>query len=75
VYRRAKSNGAKLVRVGERANVGTGKRHFVKRPSRRRETNMRIAREEIIGPAPATYSLQDAEDPPTVWPPRPGRAT
>jgi len=58
-----KSEGAKLVAGGERADIGTGKGYFVK-PTifDDVDANMRIAREEIFGPVLATIRFKDAED-------------
>jgi len=58
-----KSEGAKLVAGGERADIGTGKGYFVK-PTIFDDVdpNMRIAREEIFGPVLATIRFKDAED-------------
>ena len=58
-----KSEGAKLVCGGERADIGTGKGYFVK-PTifDDVDANMRIAREEIFGPVLATIRFKDAED-------------
>src|SRR2546428_1593342 len=55
-----KSEGAKLVSGGERADVGTGKGYFVK-PTIFDDVdpNMKIAREEIFGPVLATISFKD----------------
>src|SRR5438874_10672602 len=58
-----KSEGAKLVCGGERADIGTGKGFFVK-PTIFDDVdpNMKIAREEIFGPVLATIRFKDAED-------------
>jgi aldehyde dehydrogenase (NAD+) len=58
-----KSEGAKLVAGGERADIGTGKGYFIK-PTIFTDVdpNMRIAREEIFGPVLATIRFKDAED-------------
>ena len=58
-----KSEGAKLVCGGERADIGTGKGYFVK-PTIFDDVdpNMRIAREEIFGPVLATIRFKDADD-------------
>jgi aldehyde dehydrogenase (NAD+) len=58
-----KSEGAKLVCGGERADIGTGKGYFVK-PTifDDVEPDMRISREEIFGPVLATIRFKDAED-------------
>ena len=58
-----KSEGAKLVCGGERADIGTGKGYFVK-PTIFDDVdpNMKIAREEIFGPVLATIRFKDAED-------------
>jgi acyl-CoA reductase-like NAD-dependent aldehyde dehydrogenase len=58
-----KSEGAKLVAGGERADIGTGKGYFVK-PTifDDVEVNHRIAKEEIFGPVLATIRFKDAED-------------
>ena len=58
-----KSEGAKLVCGGERADIGTGKGYFVK-PTifDDVDSQMRIAREEIFGPVLATIRFKDAED-------------
>src|SRR4051794_17106947 len=58
-----KSEGAKLVCGGERADIGTGKGYFVK-PTIFDDVDagMRIAREEIFGPVLATIRFKDAED-------------
>src|SRR5947208_11243659 len=58
-----KSEGAKLVAGGGRADIGTGKGYFVK-PTVFDDVdpNMRIAREEIFGPVLATIRFKDAED-------------
>jgi aldehyde dehydrogenase (NAD+) len=58
-----KSEGAKLVCGGERADIGTGKGYFVK-PTifDDVDVNHRIAREEIFGPVLATIRFNDAED-------------
>ncbi|HYO76608.1 MAG TPA: aldehyde dehydrogenase family protein, partial [Thermoanaerobaculia bacterium] len=58
-----KSEGAKLVCGGERADIGTGKGYFLK-PTIFDDvtTDHRIAREEIFGPVLATIRFKDAED-------------
>ena len=58
-----KSEGAKLIAGGERANIGTGKGYFVK-PTifDDVDVNHRIAKEEIFGPVLATIRFRDAED-------------
>src|ERR1700736_536303 len=58
-----KSERAKLVCGGERADIGTGKGYFVK-PTIFDDVdpNMRIAREEIFGPVLATIRFKDADD-------------
>jgi hypothetical protein len=58
-----KSEGAKLIAGGERADIGTGKGYFVK-PTIFDDVdpNMRIAREEIFGPVLATIRFKDADD-------------
>jgi acyl-CoA reductase-like NAD-dependent aldehyde dehydrogenase len=58
-----RSEGAKLVAGGERADIGTGKGYFVK-PTIFDDvtTEMRIAREEIFGPVLATIKFSDADD-------------
>ena len=58
-----KSEGAKLVAGGERADIGTGKGYFVK-PTIFDDVTVdhRIAREEIFGPVLATIRFKDAED-------------
>jgi len=58
-----KSEGAKLVCGGERADIGTAKGYFVK-PTvfDDVDSDMRIAREEIFGPVLATIRFKDAED-------------
>jgi aldehyde dehydrogenase (NAD+) len=58
-----KSEGAKLLCGGERADIGTGKGYFVK-PTVFDDVDpaMRIAREEIFGPVLATIRFKDAED-------------
>jgi acyl-CoA reductase-like NAD-dependent aldehyde dehydrogenase len=58
-----KSEGAKLVAGGERADIGTGKGWFVK-PTifDEVEESHRIAREEIFGPVLATLRFKDAEE-------------
>ena len=58
-----KSEGAKLVCGGERADIGTGKGYFVK-PTIFDDVqpDMRIAREEIFGPVLATIRFKDADD-------------
>jgi acyl-CoA reductase-like NAD-dependent aldehyde dehydrogenase len=58
-----KSEGAKLVCGGERADIGTGKGYFVK-PTIFDDvsSDMRIAREEIFGPVLAAIRFKDAAD-------------
>ena len=58
-----KSEGAKLVCGGERADIGTGKGYFVK-PTifDDVDVNHRISREEIFGPVLATIRFKDADD-------------
>jgi aldehyde dehydrogenase (NAD+) len=58
-----KSEGAKLVAGGERADIGTGKGYFIQ-PTIFDDvtTEHRIAREEIFGPVLATIKFKDAED-------------
>ena len=58
-----KSEGARLLAGGERADIGTGKGYFVK-PTIFTDVdpNMRIAREEIFGPVLATIKFNDVED-------------
>jgi acyl-CoA reductase-like NAD-dependent aldehyde dehydrogenase len=58
-----KSEGAKLVAGGERADIGTGKGYFVK-PTIFDDVDpqMRVAREEIFGPVLATIRFNDADD-------------
>jgi len=58
-----KSEGAKLVCGGERADIGTGKGYFVK-PTIFDDVDpeMRVSREEIFGPVLATIRFKDAED-------------
>ncbi len=58
-----KSEGAKLVAGGERADIGTGKGYFVK-PTIFDDVDpkMKIAREEIFGPVLATIRFKDVED-------------
>jgi aldehyde dehydrogenase (NAD+) len=58
-----KSDGAKLVCGGERADIGTGKGYFVK-PTifDNVEVDHRIAKEEIFGPVLATIRFKDADD-------------
>src|SRR3954451_5952392 len=58
-----KSEGAKLVAGGERANIGTGKGYFV-RPTIFDDVDpkMKIAREEIFGPVLATIRFKDVEE-------------
>ncbi len=58
-----KSEGAKLVAGGERADIGTGKGYFVK-PTIFDEVDpkMTIAQEEIFGPVLATIRFSDAEN-------------
>ncbi len=58
-----KSEGAKLIAGGERADIGTGKGYFLK-PTIFDDvtTEHRIAREEIFGPVLATIKFKDAED-------------
>ncbi len=58
-----KSEGAKLVAGGERADIGTGKGYFVK-PTIFDDVQVdhRISREEIFGPVLATLKFKDADD-------------
>src|SRR5947208_2798362 len=58
-----KSEGAKLIAGGERADIGTGKGYFVK-PTIFDDVdpNMKIAREEIFGPVLATIRFDGADD-------------
>lgn len=58
-----RSEGAKLVCGGERADIGTGKGYFVK-PTIFDDVDpsMKIAREEIFGPVLATIRFSDADD-------------
>jgi aldehyde dehydrogenase (NAD+) len=58
-----KSEGAKLVCGGERADIGTGKGYFVK-PTIFDDVDpqMKIAREEIFGPVLATIRFKDVDD-------------
>ena len=58
-----KSEGAKLVAGGERADIGTGKGYFVK-PTifTDVEPGMRIAQEEIFGPVLAALRFKDGDD-------------
>ena len=58
-----RSEGARLIAGGERADIGTGKGYFVK-PTIFTDVDpgMRIAREEIFGPVLATIRFKDAED-------------
>ncbi|MGA7617488.1 MAG: aldehyde dehydrogenase family protein [Thermoanaerobaculia bacterium] len=58
-----KSEGAKLVAGGERADIGTGKGYFI-HPTifDDVEPGMRIAQEEIFGPVLATVRFSDFED-------------
>jgi aldehyde dehydrogenase (NAD+) len=58
-----KSEGAKLVAGGERADIGTGKGFFIK-PTIFDDVQVdhRISREEIFGPVLATLKFKDAED-------------
>jgi acyl-CoA reductase-like NAD-dependent aldehyde dehydrogenase len=58
-----KSEGAKVVAGGERADIGTGKGYFVQ-PTIFDDVQPehRIAREEIFGPVLATIKFKDAED-------------
>ena len=58
-----KSEGAKLLTGGERADIGTGKGYFVK-PTIFTEVSpeMRIAKEEIFGPVLATLKFKDLDD-------------
>jgi acyl-CoA reductase-like NAD-dependent aldehyde dehydrogenase len=58
-----KSEGAKLVAGGERADIGTGKGFFVK-PTIFDDVDpkMKIAREEIFGPVLATIRFKDVDD-------------
>src|SRR5438270_123403 len=57
-----KTDGAKLVAGGERADIGTGKGYFVK-PTifDDVEVEHRIAKEEIFGPVLATIRFKDAD--------------
>jgi aldehyde dehydrogenase (NAD+) len=58
-----RSEGAKLMTGGERADIGTGKGYFVKPTIFTDVTpEMRIAREEIFGPVLATIRFSDADD-------------
>jgi acyl-CoA reductase-like NAD-dependent aldehyde dehydrogenase len=58
-----KSEGAKLVCGGERADIGTGKGYFLQPTIFDDVTpEHRIAREEIFGPVLATLRFKDAED-------------
>src|SRR5918911_324866 len=52
-----------MAKVGERADIGTGKGYFVK-PTifDDVDADMRIAREEIFGPVLATIRFKDADD-------------
>ena len=58
-----KSEGAKLVAGGERADIGTGKGYFLK-PTIFDDVKpeMKIAREEIFGPVLATIRFDDVDD-------------
>jgi aldehyde dehydrogenase (NAD+) len=58
-----KSEGARLVAGGERADIGTGKGYFVK-PTIFDDVDpkMKIAREEIFGPVLATIRFKDVDD-------------
>jgi aldehyde dehydrogenase (NAD+) len=58
-----KSEGAKLVAGGERADIGTGKGYFVK-PTIFDDVDpqMKIAREEIFGPVLVTIRFDGADD-------------
>ncbi|HEU5162089.1 MAG TPA: aldehyde dehydrogenase family protein [Thermoanaerobaculia bacterium] len=58
-----KSEGAKLVAGGARADIGTGKGYFIT-PTifENVEPEMRIAREEIFGPVLATIRFSDVDD-------------
>jgi len=58
-----KSEGAKLLAGGERADIGTGKGYFIK-PTifTDVEVDHRIAKEEIFGPVLATLRFKDADD-------------
>src|SRR5436305_1018690 len=58
-----KSEGAKLVCGGERADIGTGKGYFMK-PTIFDDVDpqMRVAREEIFGPVLETIRFEDADD-------------
>jgi aldehyde dehydrogenase (NAD+) len=60
---RGRSEGAKVIAGGERADIGTGKGYFIK-PTifDDVEPDMTIAREEIFGPVLATIRFKDAED-------------
>jgi aldehyde dehydrogenase (NAD+)/phenylacetaldehyde dehydrogenase len=58
-----RSDGAKLVTGGERADIGTGKGYFVKATIFDDvDPQMRIAREEIFGPVLATIRFDGVED-------------
>ncbi|HYC58119.1 MAG TPA: aldehyde dehydrogenase family protein [Thermoanaerobaculia bacterium] len=58
-----KSDGAKLVAGGERADIGTGKGYFIKPTIFDDVTpEHRIAREEIFGPVLATIKFKDGDD-------------
>jgi acyl-CoA reductase-like NAD-dependent aldehyde dehydrogenase len=58
-----KSEGAKLIAGGARADIGTGKGYFIQ-PTIFDDVQpeMTIAREEIFGPVLATIKFKDAED-------------
>jgi acyl-CoA reductase-like NAD-dependent aldehyde dehydrogenase len=58
-----KSEGAKLVAGGERADIGTGKGYFIK-PTIFDDVDVshRIAKEEIFGPVLATIRFRDGDD-------------
>src|SRR5213592_3640036 len=58
-----KSEGARLLSGGERADIGTGKGYFVK-PTIFDDVdpNMKIAREEIFGPVLATIRFNSVDD-------------
>ena len=58
-----KSEGAKLIAGGQRADIGTGKGYFVQPTIFDDVTpDHRIAREEIFGPVLATIKFKDAAD-------------
>jgi aldehyde dehydrogenase (NAD+) len=58
-----KSEGAKLIAGGGRADIGTGKGYFIQPTIFDDVTpDHRIAREEIFGPVLATLKFKDAED-------------